>query len=197
MAEPVHATVVSRREERPDPEAAPLDPADFPGCRAARSRSRPKSRISGLTIHVLEGGRFREAGSSRAFPGWTAEEIHRALNEHTTSTATAAALHRVGAALGAAAGAGPDDDVWLRHYRDEGRAEGRAETRRKTVIALLEQRGMPTTPAFPARLAELGEIPETDLIRAALGCASETEFLEPCAALLRSAAEGGGGPQRM
>ncbi len=56
---------------------------------------------------------------------------------------------------------------------------------------------MPTTPAFPARLAELGEIPETDLIRAALGCASETEFLELCAALLRSAAEGGGGPQRM
>ncbi len=338
MAEPVHATVPSRREERRDPEAAPLDPADFPGCRAvhiprneiedyegrleyweartetamvvcepttrfheqpshqlagltrliaasrgsviqaygttdlgrfdargkfkalmqadqilylhppppeeltprvdvdrddlpdvvlevdystdvrvrklplyeawgfpevwvdvpdARSRSRPKSRISGLTIHVLEGGRFREAGSSRAFPGWTAGEIHRALNEHTTSTATAAALHRVGAALGAAAGAGPDDDVWLRHYRDEGRAEGRAETRRNTVIALLEQRGMRTTPAFPARLAELGEIPETDLIRAALGCASETEFLELCAALLRSAAEGGGGPQRM
>ncbi len=167
----------------------------------ARYPSRPRSRLSGLTIHVLEGGRFREARSSRAFPGWTAEEIHRALNEHSTSPSTVAALHRVGAALGAAEGTGPDDDSWLRIHLEEGRNEGReqvlqqgleqgrvqgleqgrAEARANTVAALLEQRGILTSTAFPARLGALGKIPEPDLIRAALRCASETEFLELCA----------------
>ncbi len=147
----------------------------------ARSPSRPKSRLPGLTIHVLEGGRFHRAESSRAFPGWTAEEIHRALNEHTMSASTAAALHRVGTAMGAAEGAGPDDDPWLRRYRDEGRAEGRSETRYESVIAVLEERGIETTRALPARIAELGEVPVAVLVRAALRCASETQFLELCA----------------
>ena len=44
------------------------------------SPSRPKSRRPGLTIHVLGDGRLKPAESSRAFPGWTAEEIHRALS---------------------------------------------------------------------------------------------------------------------
>ncbi len=139
----------------------------------ARSPSRPKSRRPGLTIHVLEGGRFAPAESSRAFPGWTAEEIHGALSEDTMSASTAAALHRVGAAMGAAEGAGPDDDPWLRRYRDE--------TRYESVIAVLAERGIATTRALPARIAELGEIPVTVLVRAALRCASETEFLELCA----------------
>ena len=163
----------------------------------ARYPRRPRSRLSGLTIHLLEDGRFREARSSRAFPGWTAEEIHRALNEHSTSPSTAAALHRVGAALGAAEGTGPDDDSWLRRHREEGHNEGlnrgleqgraqgleqgRAEARANTVAALLEERGILTSTAFPERLGELGPIPEPDLIRAALRCASETEFLELCA----------------
>ena len=192
----------------------------------ARYPRRPRSRLSGLTIHLLEDGRFREARSSRAFPGWTAEEIHRALNEHSTSGSTAAALHRVGAALGATEGTGPDDDSWSRRHRDEGRNEGRvqgleqgrvqgleqgrmqgleqgleqgrvqgrmqgleqgrAEARANTVAALLEERGILTSMAFPARLGELGQIPEPDLIRAALKCASETEFLELCARRRRS-----------
>ena len=148
----------------------------------ARSPSRPKSRLPGLTIHVLDGGRFRTVGSSRAFPGWTAEEIHRALSERTMSAATEAALHRVGAAMGAAEGTGPDDDPWLRHYRDEGRTEGRAEGRYESVLAVLGDRGIATTPASQARIAELGELPVAVLVRAALRCESETEFLELCAA---------------
>ena len=106
------------------------------------------------------------------------------------SAATATALDRVGAALGAAEGTGPDDDRWLRHYRDEGRAEGRAagraagraETRYESVVAILAERGIATTPALPASLAELGEIPVAELMRSALECGSETEFLELCAA---------------
>ena len=139
----------------------------------ARSANRPKSRASGLTIHVLEAGRYRAAARSRALTGWTAEEIHLALNEPVMSPETAAALHRVGAGLSAALGTGPDDDPWLRQHRDEGRAEGRTEV----VIALLEERGIPTTPSLRKRLAELGDLPEAKLIRAALSCASEAQFL--------------------
>ena len=41
--------------------------------------NRPESLRPGLTIHLLERGRFRPALASRSFPGWTAQEIHRAL----------------------------------------------------------------------------------------------------------------------
>ena len=51
----------------------------------APSPSRPHRRRSGLTIHVLEQGRYRVAAESRALPGWRAEEIHLALNEPTPS----------------------------------------------------------------------------------------------------------------
>ena len=42
----------------------------------APSPSRPHRRRPGLTIHLLEHGRFRVAAESLAFPGWRAEEIH-------------------------------------------------------------------------------------------------------------------------
>ena len=48
------------------------------------SPSRPHRRRPGLTIHLLEHGRFRVVAESRAFPGWRADEIHLALNEPAT-----------------------------------------------------------------------------------------------------------------
>ena len=93
------------------------------------SPSRPAGLRPGLTIHLLESGRFRTASSSRAFPSWTAQEIHRALNEREVSYVTMAALRRVGRTLGAAVGTGPDDDPLLREERLQSRAEGRAEGR--------------------------------------------------------------------
>ena len=87
----------------------------------AMSPSRPAGLRPGLTIHLLEERVFRPAPSSRAFPGWTADEIHRALNEPELSADTTAALRRVGRALGAAEGTGPDDDPLLRAERTEGR----------------------------------------------------------------------------
>ena len=39
------------------------------------------ARTPGLAIHVRHGEVYREEGESRAFPGWRAEEIHRALTE--------------------------------------------------------------------------------------------------------------------
>ena len=82
-------------------------------------------------------------GESRAFPGWTAVEIHASLNEQERSVETYMVLERVGTALGVREGTGPDDDPLLRSHRRqgyelgerrghlrgrlEGLAEGRAE----------------------------------------------------------------------
>ena len=62
--------------------------------------SRPASARPGLTIHLREDGHFRPALVSRALPGWTADEIHRALNEPELSEETTAALRRVGPVSG-------------------------------------------------------------------------------------------------
>ncbi len=133
------------------------------------SPSRPKSRASGLTIHVLEDGRYRTALCSRAFPGWTAEEIHRALNEQPVSRETLHVLRRVGRKLGAAEGTGPDDDPWLRAER--------AEARARMAAAILEARGLPAGPDLVERLAGLVDLSEAELVQAARTCASEGELL--------------------
>ena len=90
---------------------------------------RPRGLVRGLTVYRLEGGRFRAAPESGAFPGWRASEIHAALNELHESALTSSALTRVGRALAARDGTRPDDTPWLRIQREEGRAEGRAKGR--------------------------------------------------------------------
>ena len=84
------------------------------------SPSRPRNRRPGLTIHLLQDGAYRTAPESRAFPGWTAEEIHAALNEPTPSERTNAVLERVGTVLGEREGTGPDHDPLLRSQRRRG-----------------------------------------------------------------------------
>ena len=94
------------------------------------ARSRPRRLVPGLTIYLLEQDGYRTVAESRAFPGWTAAEIHLAMNEPVLSAHTAAILERVGTAMGAAGGTGPDDDPLLRSQRRKaynvGHAEGRA-----------------------------------------------------------------------
>ena len=85
---------------------------------------RPAGLSPGLTIHLLEDGGYRSAAQSRAFPGWSAAEVHTALNEEVLSVETSRVLRRVGRTLGARAGTGPDDTPWLRMERQESRAEG-------------------------------------------------------------------------
>ena len=104
----------------------------------ARAESRPRSRRPGLTIHLLEDGAYRETAASRAFPGWTAEEIHAALNEETFSAQTSAVLERVGAMLGEREGTGPDDDPLLGAHRRRSRAEGRREGELRGTVATIE-----------------------------------------------------------
>ncbi len=137
------------------------------------SPSRPAGLRPGLTIHLLEGGGFRTASSSRAFPGWTAQEIHRALNERDVSDGTMAALRRVGRSLGAALGTGPDDDPLLRAER----TATRAETRREAVLHVLKSRGLPVSAALSQRLAQLQGVSTAALVQAALDCRDEADLL--------------------
>ena len=143
---------------------------------------RPKSRRSGVTMHVLEGGRYVEAASSRAFPGWTAEEIHRALNEPAVSATTVDVLRRVADALAAVAGTGPDDDPLLHRERAEGRAEGRAEERldivRSAVREAFAARALAMTPALRTWLDEVDQAPDpAAIIRLAWECRDADDFV--------------------
>ena len=107
-----------------------------------RAASRRRRQRSGLTIHLLEDGRYRTAPESKAFPGWTAEEIHEALNEPMLTERTSAVLERVGTVLGERDGTGPDDDPLLRAHRrqefdrgmERGVERGRAEGERALLV---------------------------------------------------------------
>ena len=127
----------------------------------------------GLTIHLLEHGAYRESTESRAFCGWTTDEIHAALNEATPSTRTSAAVERVGAALGAREGTGPDDHPLFRSQRRQGFERGRAETIRQILLS----RGIEISRGFPADAAAFCAASEAVLVSAALACEDEADFL--------------------
>ena len=108
----------------------------------APSPARPAGRVPGLTIHRLEGGRYRTATASAACRGWTAVEIHTALNEPAPSAATDRVVDRVARVLADRDGTGPDDTPWLRRARDAGDAAGFDRGRRGLLAALLASRGI-------------------------------------------------------
>ena len=147
--------------------------------------SRPAALRPGLTIYVSGRVGLRPAPASRAFPGWTAAEIHRALNEPELSEATAEVLSRVGRVLGVAEGTGPDSDPFLRRQRRESHAKGRAagyaagreEACRASALRVLESRGVSVSPTLAVRLAELEGVSE-QLVDAALECRDEEHFLQ-------------------
>ena len=94
-------------------------------------------RKPGLVIHVRRGDGYREEPESRAFSGWTAEEIRLALTEDPLSAEARQALERVALGMGAHEGTRPEDDPFTRMIsqraqargREEGQAEGRMEGR--------------------------------------------------------------------
>ena len=140
------------------------------------SGGRRRGRSPGLTIHVLEGGRYRESQESRAFPGWRARAIHDALNEVELTEWTYVRLKAVGRRLGERDGTNPDDHPFLRSFRDESRAEGLAEGRAKTVRELLRLRGIAVSEAFPANVPGFAEAPMEVAAAATLACESEEDF---------------------
>ena len=87
----------------------------------------------GLRIRVWEEGRYRQVEASRAFAGWTAAEIHAALNEREGwSAATIDALLRVAKDLTKQLDtAGPEGSARLSRHRTEGRAQGYAAGRKQ------------------------------------------------------------------
>ena len=141
-----------------------------------RAPSRPVSRLPGLTIHRLEDGAYRVFPESRAFPGWRAEDIHEAMNEVGRSVRTNAVLERLGRALGARDGTGPDDDPLLRSLRDQSRAEGEARGQAGMVREMLLSRGIEVSETFPADVPGFAESPRAAVVAAALACDSERDF---------------------
>ena len=159
-------------------------------------------RRPGLTIHRLTADGYREVAVSIALAGWTAAEIHKALNEPALSEATRSAIERVGRALGKVAGTGPDDDPWLGTHRRAARAEGRAEGREEgraegreegraegreegraggvaeTVPMILRNRGLEVSDRLPARLADHLAVSDPEaIVAAALTCRDEADLL--------------------
>ena len=135
------------------------------------SPSRPGGRRAGLTIHRLEGGAYRTAPQSGAFPGWTAEAIHTALNEPSLSAATGRVLDRVGRTLGARDGTGPDDTPWLRAYHEEGRNRGRIEGRTEGRAEVID--------AFRRKLLAsrgISGVSDQEIIDALLECEDQRDF---------------------
>ena len=148
-----------------------------------------KRKPPGMTIHILEDGQYRRCAESAAFPTWTAPEIHRALNEAYSSTATVGALRRVGEAMGREFGPGPENDPFLEAERrssrlaglNEGRAEGRAagslEERLSMLEDLLKARNVPVR-QLPDVADRIAVVSRQELVRTALACADFDDFLQ-------------------
>ena len=148
------------------------------------SASRPAGLRPGLTIHLREGGVYRESPVSRAFSSWRAAEIHTAMNEVATSAATGQVLRLVARALDDRDGTGSEEHHFLCSFRDEGRiegqaegrAEGLAESRATLVRQMLMSRSIAVSEGFPSDVSGFAEAPEAVLVQAALACDSERDF---------------------
>ena len=133
-------------------------------------------RAPGLTIHVRHGEEYREEGESRAFPGWKAEEIHRALTEVPMSEAAWRALERTALAMGAREGTEPENNPLSRSISLRAEARGRSKMLAANVLTVLKARGI-------AVASDLTDFPELSgasssetLVEAALACTDAADF---------------------
>ena len=154
-----------------------------------RTPSSPRSREAGLTIHLLGPDGYGTSATSQAFCGWSAAEIHRALNEDALSGETVFVLRRVGRAMGERSGTGPDDDPFLSAERKEsrlaGRVEGAWEGASQAVIEILDMRNVHRSTTFATRFDAFAGLPVAALTRAAIECRDEDDFLQRLDALAR------------
>ena len=139
-------------------------------------------RTPGLTIHVYHGEKYREEPESRAFPGWRAEEIYRALTESPRSETAWPALERVALSMGAREGTKPEDDPLMGSHIARLRAKGYAQGYREGLIQgriekILEARGI--EPALDANTEDwelLGGLSDDALMAAAFACTDGADF---------------------
>ncbi|MDE0193812.1 MAG: Uma2 family endonuclease [Gammaproteobacteria bacterium] len=132
-----------------------------------------KRKRPGLTIHLLEDGRFRESAESVAFPTLSAREIHAALNEPSTSAATVDTVRRVGGIMGRRTGTGPEDDPFLGVER----RLSRRDERMSLLEGVLRARGIRVTPQLQAEADRIAALPKDLVIGAALESSDLDDFL--------------------
>ena len=133
-------------------------------------------RRPGLAIHVRRGDVYREEGSSRAFPGWRAEEIHRALTEAPMSAGAWRALERTARAMGAREGTRPEDDPLTRSISLEAEARGRSDMLVANVLTVLRTRGIEPPFDVTEDRALLAGVAGEALMAAALACTDGADF---------------------
>ena len=153
-------------------------------------------RRPGLTIHVRRGGEYREEGESRAFPGWKAQEIHRALTEAPMSETAWRALERTALAMGEREGTTPQHDPLMasesaraqarghaQGHREgraqghrEGHVEGHAEGHMDAVADTLASREIKLTLDMTKHRELCSAIPGAVVVAAALACTDEADF---------------------
>ena len=129
-------------------------------------------RRPGLAIHVRRGDGYREEPTSRAFPGWRAEEIFRALTEAPMSEGALRAMERTALSMGAREGTKPEDDPLMRWHGARARTQGRMEM----VAAALRARGIEAVLDSAQDRALLGRLTAEDLWAAALACTDAADF---------------------
>lgn len=160
-----------------------------------RAPSRPARLASGLTIYLLEDGAYQASAESRAFPGWQAEDIHKAFNEIVPSPHTHAILERLGRTLGRQGGTGPDNDPMMRSLRQEsrqlgieqgraegieqGRAEGVGQSRAMLLCLATRRFDAQTAEALAGLLQGVGD-PErlTEIGERLIDCRTSAELLD-------------------
>ena len=135
-------------------------------------------RAPGLTIHVRREDGYREEAASRAFAGWKAEEIHRALTETPLSEPAWRALERTALAMGAREGTKPEDDPLMRSLS----ARVQAQTRMELVAVALCAKGIEVASDFTHDRTLLAGLPIERLKEAVLACTSEADFWRRIAA---------------
>ena len=133
-------------------------------------------RTPGLTVHVRADEGYREAGESRAFAGWKADEIFGALTEDPWTAGTISALERVVLAMGTREGTRPEDDPFTRSVSRRAEARARREERAASVRAVLAGRGIGAALDSTEDRVLIGALPTEALIAAALACTGEADF---------------------
>ena len=133
-------------------------------------------RAPGLAIHVRRGAGYREEGQSRAFPGWKAQEIHRALTETPLSKTTWRALERTALAMGAREGTEPEDDPLTRSISLKAEARGRSEMLAANVLTVLKARGIEVASDLMEYRELFGASSSETVVEAALVCTDEADF---------------------
>ena len=147
-------------------------------------------RRPGLAIHVRRGEGYREEGESRAFPGWRAEEIFRALTEAPMSEGAWRALERTALAMGAREGTAPEDDPLMRSHS----ARARTTERVDMAVGVLRARGIEAALDAAEDRELVAGVPGDALMAAALACTDAADFRRRVRE--QDAAHGRPGPDR-